>query len=75
MQRRDTKTLISAFSLWALLFSAPALAYLDPGTGSIILQGILAAIAAVAVTARFYWHRVLRFFGLGRNKSAEQDKQ
>jgi len=38
--------------------TAPALAYLDPGTGSIILQGLLAGIAAVAVAGSVFWHRV-----------------
>ena len=38
--------------------SAPALAYLDPGTGSIILQGLLAGIAAVAAAGSIFWHRI-----------------
>ena len=38
-------------------------AYLDPGTGSIILQAIIGGLAMVAVTARLYWHKILVFFG------------
>ena len=45
-----------------------AYAYLDPGTGSALLQGILAALAAIAVTAKLYWHRLLRFFGIRKTK-------
>ncbi len=37
------------------------LAYLDPGSGSMILQIIAGGLAAVAVTARLYWNRILRF--------------
>ena len=37
------------------------LAYLDPGSGSMILQIIAGGLAAVAVTAKLYWKRVLRF--------------
>lgn len=45
-----------------------AYAYLDPGTGSALLQGVLATVAAIAVTAKLYWHRLLRFFGIRKTK-------
>lgn len=35
------------------------LAYLDPGTGSMVLQGILAGIAVVALGAKMYWNKLL----------------
>ena len=35
------------------------LAYLDPGSGSMILQIIAGGLAAVAVTAKLYWGRLL----------------
>ena len=37
-------------------------AYLDPGSGSIILQGIIAAIALVGSYVGFYWKKVIKFF-------------
>jgi hypothetical protein len=46
-----------------LLWVRDAHAYLDPGAGSALLQGLLAAVAAIAVVAKLYWHRLLRFFG------------
>ena len=33
-------------------------AYLDAGTGSMIIQVVIATIAGVAVTARLYWARI-----------------
>lgn len=39
-----------------------AYAYLDPGTGSIILQAILGAIAAGFSYCAFYWNKVKKFF-------------
>lgn len=39
-------------TIHAIAFPTPALAYLDPGTGSIILQGMLAAFVAVGVYFR-----------------------
>jgi hypothetical protein len=40
------------------------IAYLDPGSGSMIIQMILGGAAAVAVGARFYWKRFLSFLGI-----------
>jgi hypothetical protein len=38
------------------------LAYIDPGTGSIILQALIGAILAGLVTLKFYWSRVRGIF-------------
>jgi hypothetical protein len=40
------------------------LAYLDPGSGSMILQAIVGGVAAVAVVSKFYWRRFLGFLGI-----------
>ena len=45
-----------------LLWTAPAHAYLDPATGSILLQGLIAGVAGVFVVLRLYWARVKAFF-------------
>lgn len=37
------------------LSEAPLQAYIDPGTGSMMLQGIIAAVAGAAVTLRMSW--------------------
>lgn len=47
-------------------FSASAHAYLDPGTGSILVQSLLAGIAGAAAVISLYWQRVKRFFGFGK---------
>lgn len=41
-----------------LAFTLPAHAYLDPGTGSMILQAIVGAIAVAGATASIYWAKV-----------------
>lgn len=51
-----------------LLFSMSAHAYLDPGAGSALIQGILGAVAAIGVALKLYWHRILKFFGLRKSK-------
>lgn len=61
--------------LFALIFSVSldAAAYLDPGTGSIILQGIIAALAVVGMSLKHYWHRIQAFFGKEAPKSLLED--
>ncbi len=50
-------------------FSQQASAYLDPGTGSMILQGIIAGIAVVGFTIKTYWYKIRGFFGKGGSSS------
>ena len=51
------------------------LAYLDAGTGSQIAAMVAAGFAGLAVTAKFYWHRILVFLRIRKpdaEGSAEQ---
>ena len=60
--------------LGATLFMAltgPAYAYLDPGTGSILLQGLFALIAGTIVTVKMYWHKVQAFFHKNRSNDSK----
>ena len=49
-------------------------AYLDPGSGSMILQMLAGGAAAVAVVGKMYWRRLLRLFGI-RKKPGEQHSE
>jgi hypothetical protein len=44
------------------------LAYLDPGSGSMILQIIAGGLAAVAVTAKLYWGRLMKFLRIRKDE-------
>ncbi len=46
----------------ALLAPRPAHAYVDPGTGSLVIQGIIAAVVGVGLTLRLSWRRIRRLF-------------
>ena len=50
------------FFLYFFLFTSAAHAYLDPGTGSIILQAIVGAFAAFFSTLYIFWEKVKIFF-------------
>jgi hypothetical protein len=63
---------ILSFLIAVLLLPMDAWAYLDPGAGSALLQGILGGIAAIGVVLKLYWHRILKFFGL-RKETIEVD--
>ena len=60
--------------LIALLFTQPAWAYLDPGTGSMLLQVILGGIAAVGVALKLGWHKIRAALGFAA-KSDEDEEQ
>jgi len=53
-----------------LVFVNQAHAYLDPATGSMIIQAVLAVVAAAAVSIGIYWARVKVFLSnlFGRKK-------
>ena len=53
---------VSSFFVLSLL-PLPAMAYLDPGTGSIILQGAIAGIAVAWFTIKLYWYKLASLFG------------
>jgi hypothetical protein len=56
-----------------LLGFTNAYAYLDPGTGSMMLQVILGGVAAVGVAVKLYWHKLRVAIGLGKKQEAEED--
>ena len=55
--------------LFTVFVAGPAHAYLDPGTGSIILQAIVGSIAGAFVVIKLYWYRIKIFF---KNQTPEE---
>ena len=50
-------------------------AYLDPGSGSMILQILAGGVAAVAVTAKLYWNRMLKFLRIRKHDDETATQQ
>ena len=48
-------------------------AYLDPGTGSLILQAIVASIAGAVVAITAYWQKIRSFFRRRSRNSEPSD--
>jgi hypothetical protein len=60
-----------------LMLSEASYAYVDPATGSMILQGLLAGIAIAIGVMRGYWERFRSFFSRSRqpaNNESSQDR-
>ena len=55
---------------WSAL-KPPHYAYLDPGTGSIILQAIIASVASSLFVIKMYWYKIKSLVGLGRTANRD----
>ena len=49
------------------------LAYLDPGSGSMLLQLVVGGAAAVAVGAKLWWRRVTSVFRVRKSDAADDN--
>ena len=56
------------------MLSDAVFAYLDPGTGSMLVQLLVGGVAAVGVALKLYWHRVLRVLRI-RKPEPEPDRE
>lgn len=66
--KRIANLVLAAIIVLAVMDSGrPAYAYLDPGTGSIILQMLLGGVAGVLVVAKLYWHQFTALFKRKQN--------
>jgi hypothetical protein len=54
-----------------MALTAPARAYLDPGSGSYLLQILLAGVVAALFTVKLFWLRIVTFVTshLGRRRA------
>ena len=67
----STRTM--GLSLLCIAICSPAYGYIDPGTGSLIIQGVIGAIAAVGVTLKLYWHKLKLFFSRHEEKTESDE--
>ena len=76
---RHLKYVLAVCWIWTgLLGYVPtAHAYLDPGTGSMILQALIAGVATAVTVISIYWHKFKAFFTkkkAGPSEDFENDK-
>ena len=51
----------------------PAYAYVDPGSGGMIVQLLLGGVAGVAVLLKLFWHRLMEMVGLRRQEETTKE--
>jgi len=49
--------------------------YLDPGSGSVILQVLLGVLLSLAVAVRLFWGKIKAFFGKSSPEQTEIEEE
>ena len=60
-----------AVGLLVLLHPGDALAYLDAGSASMVLQALIASVLGGLVVGKAYWRRIKSFFGGTQEQSED----
>jgi uncharacterized integral membrane protein len=64
-----------ALAALATATDVPArLAYLDPGSGSFVVQALIAMFAGIAVTSRIYWSKIKSVLGFSSSSDLDDDE-
>jgi len=64
---------VLCLAIGTLMYTSPAYAYLDPGTGSMLLQALIGGIAAGFAVLSLYWQKVKAFFAKGKTVNDDKD--
>lgn len=62
------------FAMFVHSFAQPAL-YLDPGSGSLLIQLLLAAALGIGVAVKMYWAKIQALFGKKKVDSTEDSAE
>jgi hypothetical protein len=69
---RVSRVLRVALLVVACLSAAsPAWAYLDPGTGSMLVSAVIGVVAAIGLGAKMFWYRLVGLFRAKRPTTDE----
>lgn len=55
---------------YLLLLSREACAYIDPGTGSFMMQIVVGLVIGAGITIKLYWRKVKNIFRRGSKEDA-----
>jgi len=55
------------------VFIRTVIAYIDPGTGSTILQVLLGGVAGIWVILKLFGQRIMAFFGISKKEKNQED--
>ena len=54
-------------------FFALSALYLDPGSGSLLIQMLLALVLGIGVVSRLYWKKIKSFLGINKDVEDGED--
>jgi hypothetical protein len=69
---RSIHIAIIVLCLAAVLPATPVHAYLDPGTGSMILQLLIGGVAGVLIIIKLYWSQLKQFVNGSRKTTGNE---
>ncbi|MDP6674635.1 MAG: hypothetical protein QGH93_07300 [Gammaproteobacteria bacterium] len=61
-------------ALFLAMLALPAWAYLDPGTGSMIISAIVGLFATIGLAVKTYWYKIKAFMRKDGAESAVRDE-
>lgn len=73
MRRLSNVTLLYLAAVLVVISPRTAYAYLDPATGSMLLQLVLGGLAGLALMVKLFWRKILRFLGFERRAGDERE--
>ncbi|MFA0113363.1 hypothetical protein AB4407_06660 [Vibrio sp. 10N.261.46.E11] len=66
-----TMTFMTFMASWV----PPAMAYIDPGSGSAIMSAIVGGFVAVSLAIKTYWYKIKSLFVKGKSKKVEEENK
>ena len=63
------------FGVCLIVYAAPAYAYIDPGTGSFVIQMLIAMFVSGAFAVKTFWKQIKLFFAkhFGKSKQGKNE--
>ncbi|HYN88336.1 MAG TPA: hypothetical protein VER55_07390 [Ardenticatenaceae bacterium] len=71
--RPQITSALAVVLIFLVLVPATAHAYLDPGSGSYLLQVIVAGILSSLFLVKTYWHKIKAVFTRGGSQTESED--
>ncbi len=65
---------VISITLFISLSSSAAYAYIDPGSGSIILASIVAGFVAIRTAVKLYWQKFCALFAKSKKKVSVEEQ-
>ena len=66
-----TNSLLIFVALFSIV--TPAMAYIDPGSGSAIMSAIIGFFVAIGLAVKTYWYKIKSFFKRGKSDDNKND--